>query len=745
MTIVKIGEVVEEDNKLKRFMFPVQHHAKENGLIWPEMRSIKWGNLKEALGGGPAGGQFATALLRLAKVDEEERLQQGGFQCSCGEIFAFQRHQIGHEKKHKREIEIGQREIKIGQYGAKGDNPDDPIELSGAKEEEEEEVDGRERLSGKRKLNQTARVSGVPLAKIAKLLKEDKEGDEEIINKMIDDAEDEMEAYDEDELKKAKLEEKNSKMEEEKKKRKMKEEEENEKLEEEAMKAKEDALRKAKEEKAIRLKPNKEAEAAKRAEEEEKLAKKAKEEAEKIKREKADNAIKVLKEKALTAKKLKEEEESLKKTKEDGETVSVPKEDDEVVVIEVEEGKDNFEEEEKSPASAVEEPCPKCSLCDFAFSSKEVLRIHIGEVHLSKELEAQLAKIFPARCEGKCGQCNQVVETEYVRKEHILVSHPWTALIKHPWTALVKLALDTKRADEALLEDHNEAEVLLEDEEAKEEEVLEWLLKKNYNQGGFLCPFCETSFESENVIGEHIMSQHEKGFEGIGETHDEDDEIAMNVDLYNEDDETAIQEEELVKEKGVKKVRKGISITAIVDQLLAVSEKNAKEVSVERKEVKVVKKQLAQECDHCDTVSRTGKELERHRRAVHDGKTYRCKQCGNGFKRSQGLKEHIQCVHNKVKFSCAKCGKVFGTRSNLQRHHRMQNACLPGAKSKYLPEGWTFRNKKKGLDILTSDGTKLESYIAVKRYMLFKESFTKKQMNMVYMFPDGKNHKTGQN
>ena len=66
-------------------------------------------------------------------------------------------------------------------------------------------------------------------------------------------------------------------------------------------------------------------------------------------------------------------------------------------------------------------------------------------------------------------------------------------------------------------------------------------------------------------------------------------------------------------------------------------------------------------------------------------------------------------------------------------------------KSKYLPKGWLFRDKKKGLDILTSDGTKLESYVAVNRYMLFKQSFTKKQMDMVYLFPDGKNHKTGQN
>ena len=92
-------------------------------------------------------------------------------------------------------------------------------------------------------------------------------------------------------------------------------------------------------------------------------------------------------------------------------------------------------------------------------------------------------------------------------------------------------------------------------------------------------------------------------------------------------------------------------------------------------------------------------------------------------------------------------------------------------KSKYLPEGWTFKEKNKGLDILTSDGTKLESYIAVNRYMIFKQTlmsmrivfvccesfiainrymifkqtFTKEQMDMVYLFPDGKNHKKGSN
>ena len=142
VTVMKIGEVVEEDKELKRFMLSVEVHARENGLIWPEICSLNWVDLKEALGGGSGGAQFATALRRLAKVDEEERLQQGGFQCSCGEIFAFQRYQICHEKKHQRNIEIEQQRTKnnVGQYGAK----DDPIELSDAEEEVVGEVHEKE-------------------------------------------------------------------------------------------------------------------------------------------------------------------------------------------------------------------------------------------------------------------------------------------------------------------------------------------------------------------------------------------------------------------------------------------------------------------------------------------------------------------------------------------------------------------------------------------------------------------------
>lgn len=95
--------------------------------------------------------------------------------------------------------------------------------------------------------------------------------------------------------------------------------------------------------------------------------------------------------------------------------------------------------------------------------------------------------------------------------------------------------------------------------------------------------------------------------------------------------------------------------------------------------------------------------------------------------------------------------KMYCYPDGKNRRQLSQNANFQGApkeemkKSKYLPKGWLFRERKKGLDILTSDGTKLESYVAVNRYMLFKQSFTKKEMDLVYLFPDGKNHKTGQN
>ena len=498
VTVMKIGEVVEEDKELKRFMLSVEVHARENGLIWPEICSLNWVDLKEALGGGSGGAQFATALRRLAKVDEEERLQQGGFQCSCGEIFAFQRYQICHEKKHQRNIEIEQQRTKnnVGQFGAK----DDPIELSDAEEEVVGEV-------------------------------HEKETEEE---------------------------------KEEEKKEEMETEEEKEEGE---VGTQNEVVREAPKKKKTVTIPCKECEL--------KFDRKGR-------LEKHMNAVHLKVNSSLI----------LCNTCGRGFRLRA-----------------NFEKHERTSSAC--ELGWKCEPCKKVFSSKQKLDVHLKSA-----------------CHAKVGN----MQGEAKRKS------------------------ENGESDE--FEDE-EKEEEFEDGEKEEGEVRDWL----YNQEGFVCPFCETRFESEKVFGEHINSQHKGGFGDkniAGEELDEDD--------TQEDEED--KEEEVKKE--VKKARKRIKITDIADQLM---EKKAKEV---------------------------------------------------------------------VKFRCLKCGKAFGFKSNLRKHNRMgRNACLP--KSKYLPEGWTFRIKKRGWIIMTSDKTRLESYIAVQRYMFYKGGFTKNEMKKVYMFPDGLNHQRRQN
>ena len=495
VTVMKIGEVVEEDKELKRFMLSVEVHARENGLIWPEICSLNWVDLKEALGGGSGGAQFATALRRLAKVDEEERLQQGGFQCSCGEIFAFQRYQICHEKKHQRNIEIEQQRTKnnVGQYGAK----DDPIELSDAEEEEVGEVHDQNEVV--REAPKKRKTVTIPCKECE--LKFDRKG------------------------------------------------------------------RLEKHMNAVHLKVN----------------------------------------------------SSLILCNTCGRGFRL---------------RANFEKHERTSSAC--ELGWKCEPCKKVFSSKQKLDVHLKSA-----------------CHAKVGN----MQGEAKRKS------------------------ENGESDE--FEDE-EKEEEFEDGEKEEGEVRDWL----YNQEGFVCPFCETRFESEKVFGEHINSQHKGGFGDkniAGEELDEDDEYDENAMDIGEYDELNTQEDEEDKEeevkKEVKKARKRIKITDIADQLM---EKKAKEV---------------------------------------------------------------------VKFRCLKCGKAFGFKSNLRKHNRMgRNACLPKskylpllAKSKYLPEGWTFRIKKRGWIIMTSDKTRLESYIAVQRYMFYKGGFTKNEMKKVYMFPDGLNHQTRQN
>ena len=209
---------------------------------------------------------------------------------------------------------------------------------------------------------------------------------------------------------------------------------------------------------------------------------------------------------------------------------------------------------------------------------------------------------------------------------------------------------------------------------------------------------------------------------------DKDDEVD-HIDDVDNDDEARMEEEGLKEEEENMEV-----LQRMIDE-------------EEAQSTKIVKKQSPRECDLCDAVLKNGKAAANHRRNEHERGQFQCKKCGKGFQRRQGLVEHDRGVHEKVTISCEGCGKEFRFRTNLRRHQK-DGACRGEGKarigyvrSEYLPEGWTFRGRNRGLDVLTPEGFKFETYLAISQYMQHKETYTKEQIDRMFCFPDGKDHK----
>ena len=118
------------------------------------------------------------------------------------------------------------------------------------------------------------------------------------------------------------------------------------------------------------------------------------------------------------------------------------------------------EEVAKTDFSAV----VKCPTCFTEFLTDE-LSIHIGEIHMEKELADQLIEIFPDSLEGSiCDKCGEVFdESEDEKKEHIL--------LKHPWVGLTELISKSKNSAELpVREDNDMVEVFIDHKEDEEED-----------------------------------------------------------------------------------------------------------------------------------------------------------------------------------------------------------------------------------------------------------------------------------
>ena len=64
------------------------------------------------------------------------------------------------------------------------------------------------------------------------------------------------------------------------------------------------------------------------------------------------------------------------------------------------------------------------------------------------------------------------------------------------------------------------------------------------------------------------------------------------------------------------------------------------------------------------------KELEEHKRAVHEGVKFPCTQCDKRFTHKGNLEEHKRAVHEGVKFPCTQCDKRFTKKGYLEEHKR---------------------------------------------------------------------------
>jgi len=165
-------------------------------------------------------------------------------------------------------------------------------------------------------------------------------------------------------------------------------------------------------------------------------------------------------------------------------------------------------EVDKVTTPACEEPGFQCHLCDSMSSTKDELRIHIGEVHLEEQLESELLKIFPRGCKDKCAKCGQRVEAEYVKKEHILTEHPWTGLIE--------LVENENKVQSVQLEDYNEDDVFEDEssddeggvEESKNSETNDKEEGKWYAGVKYKCNHCIFNAPQSGTVRNHLKKVH---------------------------------------------------------------------------------------------------------------------------------------------------------------------------------------------------------------------------------------------
>ena len=110
---------------------------------------------------------------------------------------------------------------------------------------------------------------------------------------------------------------------------------------------------------------------------------------------------------------------------------------------------DSEENIESAKGQARDERSLDCLLCGTTVVGKDKLKIHIGAVHMEEQLLTKLVITFPAggAFSAICVECGEKCSSDYEKKEHILLSHPWSFLRAEVEESIVKFGTEIENSE----------------------------------------------------------------------------------------------------------------------------------------------------------------------------------------------------------------------------------------------------------------------------------------------------------
>ena len=95
-------------------------------------------------------------------------------------------------------------------------------------------------------------------------------------------------------------------------------------------------------------------------------------------------------------------------------------------------------------------------------------------------------------------------------------------------------------------------------------------------------------------------------------------------------------------------------------------------------------------CSICGCQVSQKNNLERHKRAVHEGFRYPCRICDYEATTQGSLARHKRAVHDEVKYPCRQCKQNFTAKGSLIRHLREVHEGVKRTDMQSVNETWFF-------------------------------------------------------